>query len=203
MTIGVVYCDESSPIVSIIFPGVAPADKARMPAAWITGPSATGSENGMPTSRISAPPSINDTAFAKNAFGSGSLPMRYATITPSARLPSSRNFCPIASSLRKLSCNRVHVLVSSTRQVYDDRLITSELLRQFCRVTDCVSRFERRHYSLQLRQSFEGVHRVRVSLGNVRCPSYAHQIGVLWPNSWIVKPCRDALRGLNLTLRIL
>src|SRR5207245_10377402 len=155
MTIGVVNCDESSPIVSIIFPGVAPADQARMPAAWITGPSATGSENGMPTSRISAPPSINDTAFAKNAFGSGSLPMRYATITPSTRLPNSRNFRSIGSSLRKLSCNHVHVLVSSTRQVYDDRVLSFERLRQPCRVTDRVSRFQCRPYSLQLCELIE------------------------------------------------
>src|SRR2546422_3029097 len=150
ITMGVVNCDESSPMVSIIFRGVAPPDRARVPAAWITGPSATGSEKGMPTSRTSAPPSINDSAFAMNAFGSGSWPMRYATNTPSARLPSSRNFCSMVLSLWKLFCNRVHVLVSSTGEVYDDRVFSSESLSQLGRVADRVSRFQCRHYSLQL-----------------------------------------------------
>ena len=36
---------------------VAPAASARVPAAWITGPSASGSENGTPSSTRSAPPS--------------------------------------------------------------------------------------------------------------------------------------------------
>ena len=34
------------------------SSSARMLAAWITGPSAIGSENGIPSSRASAPPSI-------------------------------------------------------------------------------------------------------------------------------------------------
>ena len=36
---------------------VAPAASACVPAAWITGPSASGSENGTPSSTRSAPPS--------------------------------------------------------------------------------------------------------------------------------------------------
>jgi len=55
---------------------VAPWDKARMLEAWITGPSAIGSENGIPTSTMSAPPSIRAVELAKNAFGSGSPPVR-------------------------------------------------------------------------------------------------------------------------------
>ena len=35
--------------------GVAPASSARCDASWMTGPSITGSENGMPTSMASAP----------------------------------------------------------------------------------------------------------------------------------------------------
>ena len=35
--------------------GVVPASRARCDASWMTGPSMTGSENGMPTSTASAP----------------------------------------------------------------------------------------------------------------------------------------------------
>src|SRR5438105_3104362 len=45
--------------------------------------------------------------------------------------------------------------------------------------------------------------RVHVGLRNVFRPSYARQVGVFWSNRWIVKPSRHALRGLDLTLRIL
>ena len=56
--------------------GVVPLDKALMLDAWITGPSAIGSENGIPISTMSAPPSINAVELAKNVFGSGSPPVR-------------------------------------------------------------------------------------------------------------------------------
>ena len=39
--------------------GVTPAVSARSAAAWITGPSAIGSEKGMPSSSMSAPPSTS------------------------------------------------------------------------------------------------------------------------------------------------
>ena len=39
--------------------GVAPAASARSEASWMTGPSMTGSENGMPTSMASAPASAS------------------------------------------------------------------------------------------------------------------------------------------------
>ena len=38
-----------------VFTIVCPAWSARWPAAWIAGPSAIGSEKGMPTSMMSAP----------------------------------------------------------------------------------------------------------------------------------------------------
>ena len=47
----------SAPASSIMAGTVAPDASARVPAAWITGPSASGSENGTPTSTRSAPPS--------------------------------------------------------------------------------------------------------------------------------------------------
>ena len=47
----------SARATSITAGTVAPAASACVPAAWITGPSASGSENGTPSSTRSAPPS--------------------------------------------------------------------------------------------------------------------------------------------------
>ena len=41
--------------MSSVFTMVWPAFSARSPAAWMAGPSAIGSENGMPSSTMSAP----------------------------------------------------------------------------------------------------------------------------------------------------
>ena len=45
-----------------------PAASARCAAAWITGPSATGSEKGMPTSIMSAPPSTTASSSSRAGF---------------------------------------------------------------------------------------------------------------------------------------
>src|SRR5215813_7734503 len=56
---------------------VAPAASARVAAAWITGPSASGSENGTPSSRRSAPASMQASPTAREASTSGKPPIRY------------------------------------------------------------------------------------------------------------------------------
>src|SRR3954447_25898704 len=56
---------------------VAPAASARVPAAWITGPSASGSENGTPSSTRSAPASAHASPIATDASRSGKPPIRY------------------------------------------------------------------------------------------------------------------------------
>ena len=50
----VVGLAESAAIASVLS-SVCPPFSARWPATWIAGPSAIGSENGMPSSMISAP----------------------------------------------------------------------------------------------------------------------------------------------------
>src|SRR3954464_8405148 len=56
---------------------VAPAASARVPAAWITGPSASGSENGTPSSTRSAPWSAQARPIATEVSTSGKPPIRY------------------------------------------------------------------------------------------------------------------------------
>src|SRR5690349_21021350 len=56
---------------------VAPAASAAVPAAWITGPSASGSENGTPSSTRSAPASAYASPTAAEASSVGNPPIRY------------------------------------------------------------------------------------------------------------------------------
>src|SRR5919201_5906025 len=56
---------------------VAPAASARVPAAWITGPSASGSENGTPSSIRSAPASAQARPIAIEVRRSGKPPIMY------------------------------------------------------------------------------------------------------------------------------
>ena len=73
---------------------VAPAASAFVPASWMTGPSASGSENGIPSSNRSAPASAYAWPIAFDASMSGKPPMRYGI--SAARLPEDAN----ASAMR-------------------------------------------------------------------------------------------------------
>src|SRR3954471_17577448 len=75
---------------------VAPAASARVPAAWITGPSASGSENGTPSSTRSAPPSAYASPIARDVARSGNPPIRYGI--RAARLPDPANAAAIRST---------------------------------------------------------------------------------------------------------
>ena len=55
----------------------APPASARVAAAWMTGPSASGSENGTPSSTRSAPASAQARPIATEASRSGKPPIRY------------------------------------------------------------------------------------------------------------------------------
>ncbi len=69
----------------MIPPGVVPARSARSLASWITGPSITGSENGMPTSMASAP-----AAASARTTSSQSSPRPPVTYGTSSLRPASR-----------------------------------------------------------------------------------------------------------------
>lgn len=116
-------CVDSLRMWSRIIVGVAPWDRALALEAWMTGPSAIGSENGIPTSSMSAPPSTRAAELTWNDSGDGSPPVRYATRAPSSFSWSSLNFLPMALSLGEIFGSCLHVLVSSTRQVHDDSVV--------------------------------------------------------------------------------
>ncbi|MNR54248.1 hypothetical protein D3C85_1744000 [compost metagenome] len=62
--------------------GVVWLAKARRAAPWMVGPSATGSEKGMPSSRASAPPSTSASMMASDNSGVGSPSITNGTKAP-------------------------------------------------------------------------------------------------------------------------
>ena len=58
MTIGVPWAFLSAATIFSTSPGVVPEERERTAAAWIDLPSAIGSEKGIPTSTMSAPPAM-------------------------------------------------------------------------------------------------------------------------------------------------
>ena len=70
----------------------APAASARVAAAWITGPSARGSENGTPTSTRSAPAGSDKCGTTCNSTtlsAAGTLPTQQRRHRPGSRAGSS------------------------------------------------------------------------------------------------------------------
>src|SRR6056297_2705536 len=59
--------------------GVVPAASARWIAFWIVGPSAIGSEKGIPSSITSAPPAASASTYSAVASGSGTPAVTYGT----------------------------------------------------------------------------------------------------------------------------
>jgi len=62
---------------------VAPLSSARRWDFWIVGPSATGSENGTPNSRASAPAAMTVRIISKDSSGPGSPSIMKGTNAPS------------------------------------------------------------------------------------------------------------------------
>ena len=68
--------------MSKVLARVAPAFRARSELAWIDGPSAIGSENGIPNSMMSAPAAARPPRISMEVAGSGSPAVTKATRPP-------------------------------------------------------------------------------------------------------------------------
>src|SRR3954453_16346406 len=90
--------------------GVTPASSAAVPAAWITGPSASGSENGTPSSTKSAPASAQASPISLDSSSDGKPPIRYGM--SAARLPLSAK----AAAMRSATQHLGQVLVAAAGQ---------------------------------------------------------------------------------------
>src|SRR5437588_2754443 len=132
---------------------VAPRLSAAVPAAWITGPSASGSENGTPSSIRSAPDSAYPSPIRRDVSRSGKPPIRYGI--SAARRPSALAEAN-ASAIRSSPLNELQrfleVLVPPSRQTDQVELRVDVRAEH---PGDCVRALERRDYALQRRQARE------------------------------------------------
>src|SRR3954451_11993623 len=207
-------------------PTVAPAASARVPAAWITGPSASGSENGMPNSTRSAPPSAYASPIARDVATSGKPPIRYGI--SAARLPDSANAAairstpafrdaptaliasgPVGGRRRRRSSHDAQsrageplgeVLVAPPRAADD---VEPRLGVGQERVVQRVGRLERRDDALEPGDAAERRERVVVAHGHVLRPPRVAQPRVLGPRAGVVEPGRDRVRLADLALVVL
>src|SRR5688572_16470878 len=112
----------------------------------MTGPSASGSENGTPTSRISAPPLAIRTRMSRLRSRSGSPAVTYVTRPTRPALRRSRK----AASIRDMSTllHRLHVLVAATGQVDEEHGVLAHSTRDLHDIRNRMRRFERRQNAL-------------------------------------------------------
>src|ERR1043166_7217789 len=130
----------------------------------MTGPSAIGSLNGMPSSISVAPACDKATRSCSVVARSGSP----------AVMNGMRPFCPCCFNSAKTSAMRpkllrlqnfahgIYVFISTSRKVHDYHLIALHLARYFQRVRHCVCRLERGNDSFESRQKLKRVKRFAV-----------------------------------------
>ena len=137
---GIVTSLRSLATMSKILSVVVPADKALALAAWMTGPSAVGSEKGIPSSIRSAP-----------ALTASFTTFSVVSRSGSPHVMKGMNALPFSNALAILlidifssvSCDGRTVLVASAGDRDDDYLVLVHCGNDLQRVRDCVSRFDR------------------------------------------------------------
>src|SRR5436190_3218985 len=158
----------ASAIVSRTFPGVAPASSASREAVWITPPSITGSENGIPTSIASAP------AFAtprrSSASTEGRPPVTYGAKMrpppPRRALSATRRSSSLTGrSIRQRAPHRLQVLVAAAGEAHEHRGSLGEGLAE--QPADHVRGLQRGEDALRAGELREARERVRVGRGDV------------------------------------
>ena len=158
----------------------APAWSARKPAAWIAGPSAIGSVNGMPSSITSAP-----------AFGSACRIGERRRLVGIARhgegdergaaffFAAPQNADPYVPSLRfasQMVRHQIEVLVAAAGEIDHHQVILRLLRRELEHLGDGMGRLERRDDAFELGEKLERVERFVVGRRrNLMRPASASQ----------------------------
>src|SRR5260370_33372461 len=126
-------------------PTVVPCSRAVRPECWITGPSARGSENGMPISSAAMPEVASFFPTSSDFFLFGWPAIMYATSfrSPFARsAASSRAVSVFTGALR---FDRIHVFVAAPREANEDAAPGTELAGTRARQRQRVRRQEQGH----------------------------------------------------------
>src|SRR6266542_3325518 len=184
--------------------GVAPSTSARREASWITGPSMTGSEKGIPTSIASAPASSSPRS--SSASTPASPPVTSGT---KARPPACSRDRKVGSSSAtrrprdgvRRGPHRLEVLVAPARQV--DQYERALGQRTPEEPADRMSRFERGQDPFERRQRAEALERIPVGDRDVGGKARILQVRVLGAHARVIGPRRDRVRRHHLPLLVL
>src|SRR5712664_3867666 len=214
-------------------PTFMPCSSAICPARWITGPSASGSENGMPISKAAMPEVASLFPTSIDFFLVGWPAIMYAISfrSPVARTADSSRgvfsativtgapakepheiggFALISRgplSRRSLGLrgafDGIHVLVAPARQAYEQPPARTHRPSQLARVVKRVQGLERRHDAFEASAQLEGGEGILVGHRDVLDPLQVAKERVLGPHAGIVEPSRDGMRGQHLAVEIL
>src|SRR5215212_6643029 len=165
-----------------------PCRSARSEALWMTGPSATGSLNGTPSSITVAPASANSTRRRPVVSRSGS-PAVMKGIRP--RLPSRLRPAKAPAILLIRLRDRMHVFVAAPGEVHDHDLILCHFARDLEGVGDGVCGFERGRDAFEPRKCLEGFERFGVRGRDVLDAPRVVEVGVLRADGRIIQAGRD------------
>src|SRR6266511_1250740 len=176
---------------------VAPASRASLDASWMTGPSMTGSENGMPTSMASAPAASSPRRTSPVA--AGSPPVTYGTNAfppPSIRRrrAASRSATrgePGDGLVSERSPDRLQVLVPPPRQAHQHRRPFRKRAAQ--QPPDGVGWFQCREDALAARQGHEALEGLGVGRARVLGQPGILEEAVLRTDARIVEPRGDGM----------
>src|SRR4051794_39122149 len=182
---------------------VAPAASARVPAAWMTGPSASGSENGTPSSTRSAPDSAYASAIAREVLRSGKPPIMYGIRAALPSLRATSKACLIrptpavtVSVIKRFEprdrLGQVFVPAPAQANQVKTRGIVSSRVRQ--KPCDDVRGLESGQDSLQPRQLPKRAKGLGVGDRLVAGAAGIAKLGVLRADPWIVEPGGNGVR---------
>src|SRR3954454_12414690 len=183
---------------------VAPSASARVPAAWMTGPSASGSENGTPSSTRSAPASAYARPIAIDRSRSGKPPIRYgisAARPLAAANAAAIRATPVSVADTKLREHLREVLVAAPGEA--DQV---ERVRPGVRAEDpCdgVRGLQRRDDALQLGDAAQRGQRLLVGDRDVAGAAAVAQVRVLGTGPGVVEARRDRVRLEDLPVLVL
>src|SRR5687767_3491172 len=171
----------------------------------MTGPSASGSENGTPISRTSAPALSRRLMMSADRCRSGSPAVTYVTrpVRPSLRS------CVKRSSIRDMRAfledllHAVDVLVAAARQVDEQDRVLRKLLRNLLYVRNRMSGFERRQDAFETRQLLEAGERVGVGRVIVFGAPDLLQPRVFRPHRRVIETGRDRMRRFDVAVCVL
>src|SRR5688572_17558456 len=184
---------------------VTPAASARSVARWMTGPSASGSENGTPISSTSAPARSSRVMISAERVRSGSPAVTYVTrpVFPALRSCAKRSSILGTGALLEDLLHAVDVLVAAAGQVDDEDGVLRELRRDLHHVRDGVRRLEGRQDALEAGQLLEAAHRFIVGRVCILGAAGLLQVRVLGPNGRVIEAGRDGVRQLDVAVLIL